>query len=38
MLGIPGAYQRPPTATGFAVDTGYYAITKGLYVGIFDDW
>lgn len=40
MIGIPGAYTSIPTASGRAEkkDPTYYAVTKGLYVGIFDDW
>ena len=38
MLGILGVYQCPPTALGLADQGIYYVVTKGLYVGIFNDW
>ena len=37
ILGIPGTYHHPPTDSGLENDCGYYVISKGLYVGIFDD-
>ena len=36
--GVPGAYQRPPTASGLAGNTSFYVVSKGLFVGVFTDW
>jgi hypothetical protein len=35
-LGVPGAYEVLPKS--LSPRGGYHVVTKGLYVGIFDDW
>ena len=38
MPGIPGTYLCPPTPSGQASSGPYFVVTKGLYVGIFNNW
>lgn len=38
LSGVPGTYLCPPTPSGDASSCLYFAVTKGLYVGIFTNW